>query len=351
MNYMRLYNNLITIAMNRKIRDDIIYEKHHIIPKSLGGSNLSINLVKLTLREHYLAHVLLYKIHINDRISAGKMISALNRMTKSRRYKLTSRQYEYMRMNFLLNMPMKTDKVRQKIRKATISNLIARGYIPILCNCGCGEIVKHANPDKMDMPILYINGHRIGNTCLCGCGKNTGSLTRKRLIGHNIKIKCACGCGRDTSVLYDCSQSHRIVYYREHHPSQNCLNPNTKIKISNSIKTYIGTLSDEEKKERLQKSFSPYGPMTDEKILSIKKSKASKLLMITSDNSHIEFYSYDDVSAITGYSYPQIRYIIQRKNGIMDNGSIISYIERYTTNDKRRKDYNNTRTCLTSESE
>jgi len=40
--------------------DDNTYERHHILPRSLGGSNDPQNLVKLTVREHYIAHRLLY---------------------------------------------------------------------------------------------------------------------------------------------------------------------------------------------------------------------------------------------------------------------------------------------------
>ena len=41
-------------------------EKHHIVPKSEGGSDDPSNLVNLTAREHYIAHLLLAKIY-NDR--------------------------------------------------------------------------------------------------------------------------------------------------------------------------------------------------------------------------------------------------------------------------------------------
>jgi hypothetical protein len=38
-------------------------EKHHIIPKSLGGSDAPENIVRLSAREHYICHLLLTKIH------------------------------------------------------------------------------------------------------------------------------------------------------------------------------------------------------------------------------------------------------------------------------------------------
>jgi len=37
-------------------------ERHHIIPKSLGGNNDHENLVVLWYREHYIAHRLLVKM-------------------------------------------------------------------------------------------------------------------------------------------------------------------------------------------------------------------------------------------------------------------------------------------------
>ena len=42
--------------------NDSYIEKHHIIPKSLGGSNKKENLVNLSAREHYICHLLLVKM-------------------------------------------------------------------------------------------------------------------------------------------------------------------------------------------------------------------------------------------------------------------------------------------------
>lgn len=55
--YTSIYYSIIEKSKNRKISG--YTEKHHIIPKSLGGSNKSNNLVKLTAREHYICHILL----------------------------------------------------------------------------------------------------------------------------------------------------------------------------------------------------------------------------------------------------------------------------------------------------
>lgn len=61
MDYLRHYNSLIEKAKKRTLEKGVYFEKHHIIPRSEGGSNEPANIVKLTAREHFLAHWLLYR--------------------------------------------------------------------------------------------------------------------------------------------------------------------------------------------------------------------------------------------------------------------------------------------------
>lgn len=61
MNYEKIYNQIIECAQNRKLED--YKEKHHIIPKCMGGLNKKENLVELTAREHFLCHRLLVEIY------------------------------------------------------------------------------------------------------------------------------------------------------------------------------------------------------------------------------------------------------------------------------------------------
>ena len=63
MNYQSIYNRLIETRKSRILIKDVYYEKHHILPKSMGGENSIDNLVHLTAREHFLAHWLLWRIH------------------------------------------------------------------------------------------------------------------------------------------------------------------------------------------------------------------------------------------------------------------------------------------------
>lgn len=91
MNYEYIYKRLIDTRTHRPAPAN--QEKHHIIPRSLGGSNDASNIISLSPREHFIAHLLLAKIH------GGPMWAALAFMsrggTKSARgHKCTSRQYE-----------------------------------------------------------------------------------------------------------------------------------------------------------------------------------------------------------------------------------------------------------------
>ena len=58
--YTKIYFELMKKAKERN--STIIGENHHIIPKSLGGKDNKENIVKLTYREHFIAHALLTKM-------------------------------------------------------------------------------------------------------------------------------------------------------------------------------------------------------------------------------------------------------------------------------------------------
>jgi hypothetical protein len=81
MNYLRAYCNLIRKAENRVPPEGYV-EGHHVFPKSLYGENKRI--VKLTAREHYIAHALLEKALIkrygNKDIRSIKMTYAFSFM-------------------------------------------------------------------------------------------------------------------------------------------------------------------------------------------------------------------------------------------------------------------------------
>lgn len=69
MNYQKIYDALVEKAKPRgldKSKYEDYFEIHHIVPRSLGGSNKKDNLVMFTAREHFVAHMLLWRANPND---------------------------------------------------------------------------------------------------------------------------------------------------------------------------------------------------------------------------------------------------------------------------------------------
>lgn len=102
MNHLRIYKNIIFNANSqnrKKLRKNninyVYYEKHHIIPRCLGGTDEKENLVLLTAREHYICHKLLTYIYPNE----YKISLAFHYMTYNKKYNnfISSRDYAYAR--------------------------------------------------------------------------------------------------------------------------------------------------------------------------------------------------------------------------------------------------------------
>ena len=113
--YSTWYFNIINKSKNRLLTG--YKEKHHIIPKCLGGKDTKENLAILTAREHFIVHLLLCKFTTGQ--AKIKMLYAFNAMCtfkKLGRYtKVNSRFVEKIRSSFKF-----TNEHREKIR---LSNL------------------------------------------------------------------------------------------------------------------------------------------------------------------------------------------------------------------------------------
>ena len=94
--YSSCYNSIIQRAKSRVLGKDVYSEKHHIIPRSMGGDNSVENIVKLTAREHFVCHLLLPKmttgLHRYKMVHAIWQLSICNKNGK--RHRPSSRIYE-----------------------------------------------------------------------------------------------------------------------------------------------------------------------------------------------------------------------------------------------------------------
>ena len=110
MNYTKIYASIVLRAQAERTerlalkKQGKYFEDHHIIPRSLDGSDDISNMALLTGREHFICHWLLVKIYPVGSVGRVKMILALWRMQShnnchNERY-INSRTYEYLRNEF-----------------------------------------------------------------------------------------------------------------------------------------------------------------------------------------------------------------------------------------------------------
>lgn len=101
MNYNKLYSKLISFyGLKEKPTD--YSERHHILPKCLGGDDDKENLVYVSARVHYILHRILCKIYPNSdklKFAFWAMNNQLSGDIK-RTYKVTSRGFETAKKEF-----------------------------------------------------------------------------------------------------------------------------------------------------------------------------------------------------------------------------------------------------------
>ena len=163
MNYLTIYQNLISIA---KHREHVIgySEKHHIIPRCLGGTNDSENLVKLTAREHFIAHLLLAKIHGGTLWHAVKLMASVHRYN-SRLYEVARRKHSE-----FLSIQNKKNKTKPKAYRTyqcsycheSVVKLEFCHHLPkehYYCNAACRNLfVAASRPSRKGIPLDAAKG-------------------------------------------------------------------------------------------------------------------------------------------------------------------------------------------------
>jgi hypothetical protein len=96
MNYQRIHDAIIERASNRTLQG--YREKHHVIPRCMGGVNTADNLVELTAREHFIIHKLLVEIYPTESKLVYAYWAMCNKQSSKkmlRNYKISSRDYQY----------------------------------------------------------------------------------------------------------------------------------------------------------------------------------------------------------------------------------------------------------------
>ena len=168
--YKKWYDNIIENA--RKKPHTGYVEKHHIIPRCMGGTNDKENLVRLTAREHFVCHWLLTKC-VENTFYKKKMLNAIGKFVQCNRLQernLTSRQYEVARKAISkANMNrVYTEETRKKMSEKNL------GRTP--WNKGKKGLQKYSNESKEKLKKLYT-----GKSFEERYGKENGENIKKKI--------------------------------------------------------------------------------------------------------------------------------------------------------------------------
>jgi hypothetical protein len=167
MNHKKQYELLINKTKTRVLDNKVYTEKHHILPKSLGGSNSLSNIVVLTGREHFIAHMLLAHIYGKGMWQAAIMMKHSPNNVR----KINSRLYQIAKTNWSIYQTGKKreNSVGEAISKAKLGkklsdetkqkmSLVRKGKP----RAGDPEKWKHSDESKKKMSISQKNaGNRL----------------------------------------------------------------------------------------------------------------------------------------------------------------------------------------------
>jgi hypothetical protein len=105
-------------------------EVHHIVPRSLGGSDDAGNLIRLTARQHYVAHWMLARAIGGSASRSFFMMSNLGKYGRvnSATYEIARKEYgEKVKEQMALrpNVPAFTPEHREKLRQAKLGRKLS----------------------------------------------------------------------------------------------------------------------------------------------------------------------------------------------------------------------------------
>ena len=165
--YKKWHDSIIDRAKNRVL--SCYVERHHVIPKSCGGSDDKSNLVKLTAKEHFIVHLLLTKILKGN--NKAKMILAFNFMCDLK--KKNSRLFDNLRTKGLKilskkltgrKIPKETkDKIKYARQFQVCSDEQRKNYSKIYSNLIWVNFNGKSKRIKKELKQQYLNkGYKLG---------------------------------------------------------------------------------------------------------------------------------------------------------------------------------------------
>jgi hypothetical protein len=123
--YLKRYNKIVSFF--KEVQREGFNERHHIIPKCMGGSDASDNIVILPARAHFICHYLLHKAYPENK----KLAHAFAMMNVKNKYRdqTPSKLYERARIarSLALTGVPRPEWVKEKLRKPKANKENYRG--------------------------------------------------------------------------------------------------------------------------------------------------------------------------------------------------------------------------------
>lgn len=172
MNYERIYSEFIADRLTKQPAKPVYSEKHHIVPRCLGGVDAKENLIRLTPEDHLFAHIVLAKIH------GGKLWVAVKAME-----------------NLVGKSTKRTESMRLRVRFGYIRKSLARHYREVLGGAA-GKIA-----DKTSYTLHHFDG--------------------REARGNRFELEAATGVTRQqiSAVLRGAKKNAYGWYCKEHNPN------------------------------------------------------------------------------------------------------------------------------------
>jgi hypothetical protein len=238
------------ITQNGKTSKDEGNERHHIVPRSLGGNDDPQNIAFITPREHFICHWLLTKIYHGGEdhwkmINAFRMMRAENPNQQRYSTKVTSRVYENLKREYSIlqsermtgeNNPMwgktHSDKARRLISEKNTGKKLSEEQIARQVDAQTGRKRKPFSDEwkaKMSVSKLGENNNRYGVTV----SEDTKQKIREKAIGRKQsaetiqkKADAIRGVPKPKKLCSHCGQMIAVNTYSRWHGA-NCRNINT----------------------------------------------------------------------------------------------------------------------------
>jgi hypothetical protein len=187
LHYKSRYDRFIDYIRSQPNRDisNTYTEVHHIQPKCLKGSDEGGNLIELTLREHHLAHWLLWKAYPDYLPIASAFLQMNNKNTKNtksnKNFKpLPSRVYESLKLQtYKMLSELRTDKVYVRDRDGNLIEMSKKEYAEQeeLKFHTTGKLVVFDHVDKLHKAITTAEYYNNKRRYTPNVGAGTGGIS------------------------------------------------------------------------------------------------------------------------------------------------------------------------------